>query len=123
MFHLWRCGLACPRQLSWQPSPHFKARPLPYNHKYASSSTLNTSTYYLFIDTLIHILILQFSVIEMADFMSPSGPPPPKVPEGWKAQWNDQYKEWYAQPHAHLAAIRLLQLASTSTLIQPHLPD
>lgn len=23
------------------------------------------------------------------------GPPPPKVPEGWKAQWNDQYKEWF----------------------------
>ena len=33
----------------------------------------------------------------MADFVAPSGPPPPKVPEGWKAQWNEQYKEWYAQ--------------------------
>jgi len=31
----------------------------------------------------------------MADFAPPSGPPPPKVPEGWKAQWNDQYKEWF----------------------------
>ncbi|KAF6232184.1 hypothetical protein HO173_009567 [Letharia columbiana] len=31
----------------------------------------------------------------MADFIPPSGPPPPKVPEGWKAQWNDQYKEWF----------------------------
>lgn len=30
----------------------------------------------------------------MADFMPPSGPPPPKVPEGWKALWNDAYKEW-----------------------------
>ncbi|KAH9212380.1 hypothetical protein DL95DRAFT_177724 [Leptodontidium sp. 2 PMI_412] len=31
----------------------------------------------------------------MADFVPPSGPPPPKVPEGWKAQWNDQYNEWF----------------------------
>jgi len=32
----------------------------------------------------------------MADaFAPPSGPPPPKVPAGWKAQWNDQYKEWF----------------------------
>lgn len=31
----------------------------------------------------------------MADFIPPSGPPPPKVPPGWKAIWNDQYKEWF----------------------------
>ncbi|MCJ1422987.1 hypothetical protein MMC29_000868, partial [Sticta canariensis] len=31
----------------------------------------------------------------MADFTPPAGPPPPKVPEGWKAQWNDQYSEWF----------------------------
>lgn len=31
----------------------------------------------------------------MADFDAPSGPPPPKVPEGWVARWNDQYKEWF----------------------------
>ncbi|KAK4550801.1 hypothetical protein LTR36_000381 [Oleoguttula mirabilis] len=31
----------------------------------------------------------------MADFAPPSGPPPPRVPEGWKAVWNDQYKEWF----------------------------
>lgn len=31
----------------------------------------------------------------MADFLPPAGPPPPKVPEGWKAQWNEQYKEWF----------------------------
>ncbi|EXJ69952.1 uncharacterized protein A1O5_07025 [Cladophialophora psammophila CBS 110553] len=31
----------------------------------------------------------------MSDFAPPSGPPPPKVPEGWKAVWNDQYKEWF----------------------------
>ncbi|KAI1844152.1 hypothetical protein JX265_002926 [Neoarthrinium moseri] len=31
----------------------------------------------------------------MADFEAPSGPPPPKVPEGWVARWNDQYKEWF----------------------------
>lgn len=30
----------------------------------------------------------------MADFSAPPGPPPPKVPEGWVARWNDQYKEW-----------------------------
>ena len=23
------------------------------------------------------------------------GPPPPKLPEGWKAVWNDQYSEWF----------------------------
>ncbi|RMZ90849.1 hypothetical protein DV736_g1936, partial [Chaetothyriales sp. CBS 134916] len=31
----------------------------------------------------------------MADFTPPGGPPPPKVPAGWKAVWNDQYKEWF----------------------------
>ncbi|KAF1926546.1 uncharacterized protein M421DRAFT_209513 [Didymella exigua CBS 183.55] len=31
----------------------------------------------------------------MADFAPPPGPPPPKVPEGWKAVWNDQYHEWF----------------------------
>lgn len=31
----------------------------------------------------------------MATFAPPSGPPPPTVPEGWKAVWNDQYKEWF----------------------------
>jgi hypothetical protein len=30
----------------------------------------------------------------MADFEAPSGPPPPKVPEGWVARWNAQYNEW-----------------------------
>jgi len=29
------------------------------------------------------------------DFEAPSGPPPPKVPAGWKAQWNAQYSEWF----------------------------
>ncbi|KAK6066242.1 WW domain-containing protein [Seiridium cupressi] len=29
----------------------------------------------------------------MVDFEAPSGPPPPRVPEGWVARWNDQYKE------------------------------
>nr|POE53447.1 ww domain-containing protein wwm1 [Quercus suber] len=32
---------------------------------------------------------------KMADFAPPPGPPPPHVPEGWKAVWNDQYKEWF----------------------------
>ncbi|KAI4130703.1 MAG: hypothetical protein LQ338_001604 [Usnochroma carphineum] len=31
----------------------------------------------------------------MSDYAPPSGPPPPKVPEGWKALWNQQYSEWY----------------------------
>ncbi|CAG8976319.1 hypothetical protein HYALB_00005725 [Hymenoscyphus albidus] len=31
----------------------------------------------------------------MSEFLPPSGPPPPKVPEGYKAVWNDQYKEWF----------------------------
>ncbi|KAI0853694.1 hypothetical protein F5Y00DRAFT_223347 [Daldinia vernicosa] len=31
----------------------------------------------------------------MADFAAPPGPPPPKVPEGWVARWNDQYHEWF----------------------------
>ncbi|KAF2854970.1 hypothetical protein T440DRAFT_199499 [Plenodomus tracheiphilus IPT5] len=31
----------------------------------------------------------------MADFAPPPGPPPPKVPEGWKAVWNPQYSEWF----------------------------
>ncbi|KAI4182142.1 MAG: hypothetical protein LQ346_006646 [Caloplaca aetnensis] len=31
----------------------------------------------------------------MADYAPPSGPPPPKVPEGWKAVWNNEYNEWF----------------------------
>ncbi|KAF2640876.1 hypothetical protein P280DRAFT_331456 [Massarina eburnea CBS 473.64] len=31
----------------------------------------------------------------MAEFAPPPGPPPPKVPEGWKAIWNAQYSEWF----------------------------
>ncbi|CAO2648571.1 Nn.00g078380.m01.CDS01 [Neocucurbitaria sp. VM-36] len=31
----------------------------------------------------------------MAEFAPPTGPPPPKVPEGWKAVWNAQYSEWF----------------------------
>ncbi|KAK8107723.1 uncharacterized protein PG998_009736 [Apiospora kogelbergensis] len=34
----------------------------------------------------------------MADFDAPSGPPPPKVPEGWVARWNEQYKECQRPP-------------------------
>ncbi|BCR98988.1 uncharacterized protein AKAW2_40671A [Aspergillus luchuensis] len=28
-------------------------------------------------------------------FAPPSGPPPPSVPEGWKAQFDDRYKQWF----------------------------
>lgn len=31
----------------------------------------------------------------MSDFAPPVGPPPPKVPEGWKAVWNEQYSEYF----------------------------
>lgn len=31
----------------------------------------------------------------MDDFDAPATPPPPKVPEGWVARWNEQYKEWF----------------------------
>lgn len=31
----------------------------------------------------------------MSDFTPPTGPPPPRVPEGWKAIWNAQYSEWF----------------------------
>lgn len=32
----------------------------------------------------------------MNEFAPPTGPPPPKVPEGYKAVWNAEYKEWFA---------------------------
>ncbi|ESZ95696.1 hypothetical protein SBOR_3916 [Sclerotinia borealis F-4128] len=31
----------------------------------------------------------------MNDFAPPTGPPPPKVPAGYKAVWNAEYKEWF----------------------------
>ena len=31
----------------------------------------------------------------MSDFAPPTGPPPPKVPDGWKAVYNAQYSEWF----------------------------
>ncbi|KAI9683718.1 MAG: hypothetical protein M1822_005908 [Bathelium mastoideum] len=31
----------------------------------------------------------------MADYAPPTGPPPPRVPPGWKAQFNEQYQEWF----------------------------
>ncbi|KAM0711244.1 hypothetical protein Q7P35_001983 [Cladosporium inversicolor] len=31
----------------------------------------------------------------MSEFAPPSGPPPPQLPEGWKAIWNDQYQAWF----------------------------
>lgn len=40
----------------------------------------------------------------MADYLPPTGPPPPQVPAGWKAVYNDQYKEWYAAYKRALAA-------------------
>ena len=27
-------------------------------------------------------------------YAPPPHPPPPKVPEGWKALWNEKYQEW-----------------------------
>lgn len=31
----------------------------------------------------------------MASFNPPPGPPPPSVPEGWKAQYDDRYQTWF----------------------------
>jgi len=31
----------------------------------------------------------------MADFVPPPGPPPPTLPAGYKAVWNDQYNAWF----------------------------
>ncbi|KAI9651162.1 WW domain-containing protein wwm1 [Ciborinia camelliae] len=31
----------------------------------------------------------------MNEFAPPTGPPPPKVPTGYKAVWNAEYKEWF----------------------------
>lgn len=31
----------------------------------------------------------------MSSYAPPAGPPPPRVPDGWKAVWNDQYQEWF----------------------------
>jgi len=31
----------------------------------------------------------------MDSFAPPSGPPPPRVPDGWKAVWNSEYKEYF----------------------------
>jgi len=31
----------------------------------------------------------------MGDYAPPTGPPPPKVPAGWKAVFNAEYKEWF----------------------------
>ena len=44
----------------------------------------------------------------MADF-APSAGPPPRVAEGWKAVFNDRYKEWY-QHSAQLPFPRLTML-------------
>jgi hypothetical protein len=57
----------------------------------------------------------------MSDFAPPSTPPPPKVPEGWKAQWNDQYKEWfYVVSKAFLCldgVSGILQIAPDQTIL------
>lgn len=63
----------------------------------------------------------------MADFAPPSGPPPPKVPEGWKALWNEQYKEWYSHPPASTSSTSRKHIinifsGTTSTLI-PNSPN
>jgi len=31
----------------------------------------------------------------MSEFAPPSGPPPPRVPKGWKAIWNADYREYF----------------------------
>ncbi len=42
------------------------------------------------------------------DFEAPSGPPPPKVPDGWIVKWNEQYKEWSVRARRPLPALQQL---------------
>jgi len=78
---------------TWQPAaePLIPAKPLSdvYKHVGQQSVTLLLIRLSALIDTdpTPHII--------MADFAPPSGPPPPRVPEGWKAVWNAQYNEWF----------------------------
>ena len=70
--------------------------------------------------SILSLPVHSWSIVKMADFAPPSGPPPPRVPEGWKAQWNAQYSEWYAAdlPHplaSQVAAIINSHRGSTST--------
>ena len=77
----------------------FLAAKSPTSHQHEHDKLPLSSSELIYL--LTYILILSSTIIKMADFIPPSGPPPPKVPEGWKAQWNDQYKEWYAQLTLH----------------------
>jgi len=52
----------------------------------------------------------------MSEFAPPSTPPPPKVPEGWKAQWNEQYKEWF-----YVVSKKFPCLDGVSGILQPAL--
>jgi hypothetical protein len=44
----------------------------------------------------------------------PAGPPPPEVPKGWKAHWDETYKAWWAHiilniiPHHALISLEVL---------------
>lgn len=44
-----------------------------------------------------HFLFTTYTVPHqiMGDYAPPAGPPPPKVPAGWKAVFNAEYKEWF----------------------------
>lgn len=53
----------------------------------------------------------------MADYAAPTGPPPPKVPEGYKAVYNDQYHEWFfVNIYTKQSQVRVLSLCSPFTL-------
>lgn len=47
-------------------------------------------------------------------FAPPPGPPPPSVPEGWKSQYDDRYKQWLV-----LLRLRLELAVNALDLIYP----
>lgn len=49
-------------------------------------------------------------------FAPPSGPPPPSVPEGWKAQYDDRYHAWCVFTHLNKDQSTDNQLGSMWTL-------
>ena len=49
-------------------------------------------------------------------FAPPSGPPPPSVPEGWTAQYDDRYHAWYVYL---LILIKGKLLTTTQVLCRP----
>lgn len=53
---------------------------------------------HLYIVSDSHYHHLNPSPSHIMSFAPPSGPPPPSVPEGWKAQYDERYHAWYVAP-------------------------